>query len=149
MFNSIINLVWRWSFCYFLEVSAAPAAPRWSAVVANLYFPISWIFWEQACCHSSYIPMSSSLEIIWSHEDWCLWQHSTCYELCNRGSSHFLSFFGFVVTLPSFLCSIDDIGYNFCLLQQNYRRMSFTQYLIAIELEWILFIQISTPSVAY
>ena len=31
------------------------------------------------------------------------------------------NFFGFIFHFPSFLCSTDDMAYNFCLLQQNYR----------------------------
>jgi hypothetical protein len=53
-----------------------------------LYFTISWIFWEQTCCSSPYIPMLSPLEIIWSHEDKCLWQRFACYKLSHRGSHH-------------------------------------------------------------
>jgi hypothetical protein len=59
--NFIVVLI---VFFILFEAFPSPAAPGRSAVVTHLYFTISWIFWEQTCCSSPYIPMLSPLEII-------------------------------------------------------------------------------------
>lgn len=139
------DLLLKWWFCYFWGISSAPAAPGRSAVVTHLHFAISWIFWEQACCCSSYIPMSYSLEIVWSNENWCLWQHSTGCKLCNRGSYHLaLNFYCILIFFMQHWCSWST---HLLFVATELGRILLIQFTIAAELELILFIQF--PSIQH